>query len=249
VEDGFASVLSPTRVDLKWTPSTGATGYHLERATVEVFSEDQLARLKKQTPPLAEPSIGAIRRIGPFQRMTAEPLKTPAFTDTNLDLAKVETVEGEPIFERKFSQEQLDRAGRPYRFAVHAYRVRAVNAAGDESGPSPPFFTIPSAPQSLFSREDGATCHLKWEANPEAALQGYRVYRMDGRYDKDAIPRLTPDPIAATTWKDETAGKNTRRYHVVAVDALGQEGFPTSPVWFEREWKSYYRPFTGEWHQ
>ncbi|MBI2948332.1 MAG: hypothetical protein HYY23_11865, partial [Verrucomicrobia bacterium] len=45
------------------------------------------------------------------------------------------------------------------------------------------------------------------------------------------------------------AGKTARRYYVVAVDALGQEGFPSSPVWFEREWKRFYLPFTGEWHQ
>jgi hypothetical protein len=72
---------------------------------------------------------------------------------------------------------------------------------------------------------------------------------MDGRYDKDAIPRLMREPITASTWKDETAGRNARRYYVVAVDALGQEGFPGAPVWFEREWKSYYQPFTRDWHQ
>lgn len=109
--------------------------------------------------------------------------------------------------------------------------------------------TIPSAPQWLFSKEDGTTCHLKWAANPEQAIKGYRVYRMDGRYDKDAIPRLTPDPITGTSYADTTAGKSSRRYNVVAVDALGQEGFPSAPVWFEREWKQYYKPFVGEWHQ
>jgi hypothetical protein len=249
VEDGSASVLSSTRVEIKWSPSAGATGYHVERAVVEVLSEDQLTRLKKQTAPLAEPSVGAIRRIGSFQRLTTEPLKELAFTDTNLDLTKMIAIAGEPIHERKFSREQVDPAGQPYRYAVHAYRVRAVTAGGAESGPSPPFFTIPSAPQWLFSREEGTACHLKWEPNPEQALKGYRIYRMDGRYDKDAIPRLTPEPIAATTWKDDTAGKSTRRYHVVAVDALGQEGFPTSPVWFDREWKQFYKPFTSEWHQ
>ena len=162
---------------------------------------------------------------------------------------KPQGVTGEPVYERKFNREQFDESGRPYRFGVFAYRVRAVNAGGVESGPSPAFFTIPSAPQWLFSQEDGATCHLKWAANPEKALKGYRVYRMDGRYDKDPIPRLTSDPIAATTYSDATAGKSSRRYYVVAVDALGQEGFPSAPVWFEREWKQYYKPFVGEWHQ
>jgi hypothetical protein len=101
----------------------------------------------------------------------------------------------------------------------------------------------------VFSKEDGTTCHLKWAANPERALRGYRVYRMDGRFDNAAIPRLTAEPVAATTYRDASAGKSTRRYYVVAVDALGQEGFPSAPVWFEREWKQYYEPFVGEWHQ
>jgi hypothetical protein len=72
---------------------------------------------------------------------------------------------------------------------------------------------------------------------------------MDGRFGKDPIPRLTAEPITETTFSDPAAGKSTRRYYVVAVDALGQEGFPSSPVWFEREWKQFYKPFVGDWHQ
>jgi len=251
VEEAVVSVLSPTRVELTWKASEDkmVTGYHIERAVVEVLSEDQLPRLKKQTPPLTEPSVGALRRIGTFARLTTSPLKATNFIDTQVDLAKPLSVSGESVYERKLAREQLDESGRAYRHAVFAYRIRAVNAAGVESGPSPPFFTIPSAPQWHFSKEDGAACQLKWSANPERALQGYRVYRMNGRYDKDPIPRLTAEPTAATTYRDETAGKSSRRYYIVAVDALGQEGFPSAPVWFEREWKQYYKPFIGEWHQ
>jgi hypothetical protein len=251
VEDAVVSVLSPTRVELTWKvpEDMRIVGYHVERAAVEVFSEDQLVRLKRQTPPLAEPSVGALRRIGAFARLTTLPLKTTAFTDTQVDLAKPQSVTGEPVYERKFNRDQFDESGRAYRFGVFAYRIRAVNTAGIESGPSPPFFTIPPAPQWVFSKEEGATCRLKWAANSEKTLRGYRVYRMNGRYDKDPIPRLTSDPIAATTYSDTSAGKSSRRYYIVAVDALGQEGFPSAPVWFEREWKQYYNPFVGEWHQ
>ena len=62
-------------------------------------------------------------------------------------------------------------------------------------------------------------------------------------------PSTAAEPISQTAFADETAGKTTRRYYVVAVDALGQAGFPSSPVWFDREWKSFYTPFLGEWHQ
>lgn len=250
VEDAVVSVLPENKVALTWTPPAGTdvAGYHVERASVEVWTEDQLTRLKKRLPPLAEPSVGALRRVGAFTRLTRDPITEPRFTDA-VDLSKPRPVEGEPLWERRFAAEQLDRQGRSYKWAVFAYRVRAVNALGVDSGPSPYFLTIPSAPQGLFSRERGTACELKWAKNPEQGLKGYRVYRMDGRFDSQPITRLTPDAITALEFKDEQAGKVARRYHVVAVDALGQEGVPSAPVWFQREWQPFYKPFTGEWHQ
>ena len=85
-------------------------------------------RLKKQTPPLAEPSVGAIRRIGAFARLTAAPVKATTFIDTDVDLEAAHTAAGEPVYERKLNLEQFDASGRPYRFAVFAYRIRAVDS-------------------------------------------------------------------------------------------------------------------------
>jgi hypothetical protein len=250
VEEAVVSVVSPKAVELTWKPPAGRdiAGYHVERAVVEVWSEAQLQRLKKRTPPLAEPAVGALRRIGIFRRITADIVKEPRFKD-QVDLNRPQAVEGKPLWERRLAAEQLDTRGKPYRWAVLAYRIRAVNALGVESGPSPFFLTIPSAPEGLFSRERGTTCDLKWTRNPEKGLRGYRVYRMDGRWDAQPIVRLTTDPIADLTFTDDKAGKAARRYHVVAVDTLGQEGPPSAPVWIEREWKAFYRPFTKEWHQ
>jgi hypothetical protein len=250
VEDVVVSVLATDRVVVTWEPPAGASpaGYHVERAAVEVWSEDQLVRLKRHTPPLDSPSVGAIRRVGAFEPLTPEPMTDLSFTDDDIDLGTPRGVEGEPIYERNLHAEHLD-TGRPCEFAVFAYRVRMVDDAGELSGPSPACFTIPSSPQHVFSREERTTCRLKWAPNPETGIAGYRVYRLDGRWNKDPVSRLTPDPIGATEFADETAGRSTRRYYIVAVDALGQEGTPSSPVWFEREWKPYYEPFTGEWHQ
>jgi hypothetical protein len=250
VEEAVVSVLSPREVVLAWTPPAGVDvlGYHVERAAAEVWSSDQLQRLKKRTPPLDEPAVGSLRRIGAFRRITTEPIKEPRFKDS-IDLSKAQPIEGEPIWERRFAAEQLDAKGKPYPKAVFAYRIRAVNRLGVESGPSPYFLTLPSAPMCLFSRERGTKCDLKWAKNPEKGLRGYRVYRLDGRYDNQPVSRLTAEPITNLTFTDESAGKPTRRYHVVAVDALGQEGLPSAPVWFEREWKPFYKPFVGEWHQ
>jgi hypothetical protein len=251
VEDVVASVIDNNHVELSWKAQANArpAGYHVERAPVEVWTEEQLTRLKRSTPPLEKPSVGAIRRIGPFKRLTENPITESSYQDDTVDFNRPESLEGEAIYEQNLHAEHLDRIDRPYRFAVFAYRVRAVDQEGKESGSSPACFTIPSSPQHVFSREDGTTCRLKWAANPEKGIQGYRVYRMDGRWNDDPISRLTSDAVPQTTFEDVTAGKVSRRYYIIAVDALGQEGFPSSPVWFEREWESFYRPFIGEWHQ
>jgi hypothetical protein len=249
VEDAVVSVLSEHEVALTWTaPAKDVAGYHVERAVVEVWSDDQLQRLKKRTPPLAEPVVGVVRRIGPFERLTDKPVRESAFTD-RVDLSGRRTVAGMPLWERPMPAEHRDDHGKPYPRAVFAYRVRAVNALGVESGPSPYFLTIASAPQSVFARELGTACELKWASNPEKGLRGYRIYRMDGRFDGQPIARLTPEPAGPSSFIDMAAGKTTRRYHVVAVDALGQEGLPSAPVWFEREWHRFYVPFVGDWHQ
>jgi hypothetical protein len=251
VDDVVVSALAKDRVEVTWSapPGDDLVGYYIERAPVEVLTEDQLKRLKAQTPPLSEASVGALHRVGRFTQITAEPVKRSSFVDTAVNLSQPAAIDGETTYERKFDDEQFDREGGPYRFGVYAYRVRAVNALRVAGGASPAVLTVPSSPQFFYSKEDGESCQLRWQANPERDIRGYRVYRMDGRYDKDPITRLTAEPIAETTFADSGAGRPTRRYYVVAVDALGQEGFPSSPVWYRREWRDFYVPFTGEWHQ
>jgi hypothetical protein len=250
VEEVVVSVVGAREVEVSWkaSPAEDVAGYHVERAVVEVATEDQLKSLKSRTAPLESPSVGAIRRVGAFRRI-AENLPVGPHVDRSIDLEKAAAIEGEAPFQRPISKDSWDEAGKSYRLAVYAYRVRAVNALGVESGPSAATLTIPSSPQWVFSREEGSTCHVKWAANPEKGLKGYRVYRMDGRFDKEPVTRLTADPVADLKLSDPEAGKRSRRYYVIAVDALGQEGFPSAPVWFDREWKSFYKPFVGEWHQ
>jgi len=250
VENAVVSVLSKQQVQISWTAlnASDIVGYYVERASVEVWTEDQLKRLKSRIQPLSDPSIGAIKRIGPFKRLNMQFLKSPSFSD-NVDLTKLRLIEGEALQEQHMYDEHLDKNGKSYRFAVFAYRIRAVNSLGVESGPSPYFLTVPSIPRWVFAKEEKTICRLKWAENPEKNLQGYRIYRLDGRWDKDPISRMTTEPIKDLTFLDSAAGDKIRRYHVVAVDALGQEGLPSRPVWYSREWGRYYEPFVGEWHQ
>jgi len=69
----------------------------------------------------------------------------------------------------------------------------------------------------------------------DSAVAGYPMYGMDGRWSKDTVSRLTGDQQTNTSFTDKTAGRVSRRYYIVAVDALGQGGFPSAPVWFQRE--------------
>ena len=89
-------------------------------------------------------------------------------------------------------------------------------------------------------------------ANLEKGLQGYRVYRMEGpriNGPGQKVKRLTVDPLPGPRYTDEGAGQDTRRYWIVAVDSLGQEGFPSAPAWHYRQYHKYYVPFVGDWHQ
>jgi hypothetical protein len=252
VEDVVVSVVSAKEVRLSWKGTAGAAGYHVERAPVEVFTEDELVRLKKDTPPLKGPSVGALKAVGRFVRLTKGPLRAADYADTALDLTRPQAAGDAPLYRQRFRAEQIDAKGAPYRYAVFAYRVRAVNALGVEGGPSPYALTVPSAPQWLFAREDGARCRLKWAANPERGLRGYRVYRMEGPKRNgpgQPVTRLTAEPVQGTTFTDPKATKETKRYWVMAVDALGQEGLPSAPAWHYRQFRKYYEPFVGEWHQ
>ncbi|MEX0718554.1 MAG: fibronectin type III domain-containing protein [Planctomycetaceae bacterium] len=254
VEDVVVSVISPKEVRLSWKPRAGAdiVGYHVERAIVEPHTEDQITRTKTDTQPLDKPSVAGFKSVGRFERITREPLKEPRFVDTSLDLSQPKTVEGRPLQGSRFADRQLDANGKPYRYAVHAYRVRAVNSLGVEGGDSPWFPTIPSSPQFVFSKEDGDNGQLRWEPNPEEGLAGYRVYRMEGPKINGAgqkVTRLTARPVKETRYTDAGAGRNTKRYWIVAVDALGQEGFPSQATWHYREWRRFYQPFVQDWHQ
>jgi hypothetical protein len=224
VEDIVVSVLSPKEVKLSWKAPhhPDIVGYHVERAIVEVFSEDQITRLRKDTPPLPEPSVGAIKAVGKFVRLTQQPVKEPMFVDTTVDLSRPQAVEGDPVSIHRFGKDQVDPTGKPYRYAVFAYRVRAVNSLGVESGDSPYLLTIPSSPRWVFSKEDGDDCQLKWAANPEEKLAGYRVYRMESpriNGPGQKCTRLTSAPVADTRYTDVKIGKDIVVLVVVLIAA------------------------------
>ncbi len=246
------SVLAPRELQLDWQPPAAEdiVGYHVERADVAVYSSLQVKRIRDRYPQASDSAAGRIKAIGPFRRLTSQPLQQPSFIDHGADLGAGQREPANPIAERPLRPDQLDASARPYPYATYAYRVVAVNRLGVESGPSPLVFTYPSAVRGVLAREEpGGKTRLRWQDNPERSIVGYYVYRHNGRWDKDPILRLTPAPLHATEFVDHQAGEGTRRYEIVALDRLGQEGEPSQPVWSRREWKRFYDPYVGQWHQ
>jgi hypothetical protein len=223
----IVSVLGKDEVEVAWQkhPAEDVVGYNVYRgsASVRTVSKGTPGAWKDNDPEYTEPQVVQVRDIVKIQKLNEQPLVATKLLD------KVDLTQRLPESE-------------DYSFAVYAYIVRAVNRRGDESGPSPYALTLPSEPRNVLCRENGTTAELKWDASRERGIAGYHVYKLKGTWE---IVRITDKPIAETTFRHE-AGKDKTRYWVVAVDALGQEGQPSTPAWFNQVHRGF---FEGEWHQ
>jgi hypothetical protein len=114
--------------------------------------------------------------------------------------------------------------------ATRCYSVRTVETFGDISlesnAPKPQCQTLkdtfpPVAPKDLRVIATERTISLIWEANSEADLAGYLVFR--GASGDDLQP-LTSEPITATTFVDGVASGTRFSYAIRAVDRAGNVG-------------------------
>jgi fibronectin type 3 domain-containing protein len=215
------------QVEVSWNrhPAEDVAGYNVYRGLVNVrtVQKGTPAAWKDNDPEYAEPMPVEVRDITEIRKLNDRPLTATRWTDP-LVLKKASPGEGE------------------YRFNVYAYIVKAVNKLGTESGPSPYALTLPAEPVNVLCREaGGGVAELKWEPSPEKGIAGYRIYKLQGTW---SIVRVTAEPIKETTFSEKASGQT--RYWVVAVDSQGQEGQPSSPVWYGRSYKGF---FQGDWHQ
>ena len=223
----IASALATNQIEIKWNahPAPDVIGYNLYRgvASVKTVKKGEPGAWKDNDPEYTEPQIVKVSDITNITKLNDSPLRSTTYID-KIDLT------------RKGSE------AADYKYAAYAYIVRAVNKLNVESGPSPYALTIPSEPTNLLCRENGDTAELKWDANPEKKIAGYRVYKLKGTWE---ILPVTTEPIHETQFTHK-AGRNDTRYWVVAIDALGQEGQPSSPAWCNHSYRGFYK---GEWHQ
>jgi len=92
-----------------------------------------------------------------------------------------------------------------------------IGAASPTSCVTPLDTFPPAAPRSLAAIAGEGLISLIWEPNSESDLAGYLVLRGDA--PGDTLRAITPDPVAATTYRDTTVRAGMRYvYVVVAVD-------------------------------
>ncbi len=264
--DSRVDVLAKDKVVFTWKPSDekDVVGYVVERAPLRPISGAQKVQYAAQyVDKLPLEAMVERAALGAFERLTPKPIAEASFTD-NVDLSKIVEVK-DPIWQPYFGKDGLagnkaydmTRPGCP--FAIYAYRIRAVNRLGVEGGPSPYQMTVPNEVEGLFAKEraEGGGTDLKWEASPHQDIKGYLVYRLNGRgaqWDKDSgVALLTSEPIKETTFTDlDEAGRGkARRYYVVVVDSLGQQGLASHGAWSRRQYWKHYEPWLPKdgWHQ
>ena len=90
-------------------------------------------------------------------------------------------------------------------------------------------------------REKGGTAEIRWDPSKEKGITGYLVYEIADQ----KVARITPELVKEPTFS-HPVGNAMKRFSIVAVDAVGQEGQPSSLVWCNKSYKGF---FAGEWHQ
>jgi hypothetical protein len=114
---------------------------------------------------------------------------------------------------------------------VHSAPSETVTFAMKDTFPPKP----PTGLATIAGTADAAgnaSIDLSWDANTEADLAGYRVYRQLARPDgtpEGPLARLTALPITAPAYRDVAVKAGQRYiYHVTAVDASGNESAPSA---------------------
>ncbi|MDQ2833173.1 MAG: hypothetical protein M3Y50_05380 [Acidobacteriota bacterium] len=232
----FRATLAPGGVALEWT------------------REDSPARIELRRQSLAPPPNSAHPPGSETEKSSKIPRNTPLNPLRNVP-ARTEITLQTPVSASGSAKDPggvLDRtAARDAIYRYTAQRVRSLSLEGHtltlRSLPSAPLtLTVrdtfpPSIPTGLEAAPGAVTVpshtpsiDLSWSPDSDADLAGYFVYRqilLPSGTLAGAPTRLTPSPISAPAYRDQTPviGQGYA-YRVTAVDVSGNESAPSSDV-------------------
>jgi len=115
--------------------------------------------------------------------------------------------------------------------SVSYYRVTAIDTGGNESDPATanaarPDTAAPAPPAGLTATASTTGVNLAWNANTEADLAGYNVYRSQSA--GGPFTRINASPVVTTGYQDTLAPQGTSLYQVTALDLSGLESVPSA---------------------
>lgn len=121
---------------------------------------------------------------------------------------------------------------------TYYYSFTAVDQAGNESLPSietqmPTIdLVVPAAPTGLKITLQGKTALVQWQANQEADITGYRLYRSAALPVDLAVAPLHSEPVLTTLhYDDHTIQQGNLYYYVlVAVDMSQNRSAPSAAI-------------------
>jgi HEAT repeat protein len=237
-------------------PADMARPYYYRVTAVGAGGKESVPSLLARTRPAPVRRVFASRSADATVTLTWEPSPGPATAGYNVYRAAAPATNlwSRPVnlrdLEKQFVKVTkkpvkgagfVDRGDREVKLAsetrwapLHVYVVRAVNAFGLESGPSPATLSIPAAPGPVLVARLGDGRRLIVSGEGDSRVRGHQLYRLDV-YKGDLIFRLRGAPRPGTVFVDEERWPvgHRRVYFMIGVDGAGQLGVPSSPGWQE----------------
>lgn len=221
-------------VTMTWAPPPDArTSTFLLPPSVKptVGANATPANVTPPRPPLAAKSLGFNSVATTYNVYDVTPPPAEAPPPDPLAIAPPRPLNPQPLTETEFVIKGVT-------FGVErCFEVRPVDQVFGTTmiGPASPRACVtpkdtfpPAAPRSLQAIAGPGVINLIWDGNSEPDLAGYIVLRSEA--PGDTLQAITPEPVTATTFRDENVRAGTRYvYVVVAVDrAVPQNVSPQS---------------------